>query len=294
MAGQGRNGARAVNVGSTIHVVVAPWQVADVLRFFPSAKTGLRGLSMRDKDFDIDSLAAFLHVLPVQVARLANRGKLPGRKVGGQWRFSRAEIHLWMEQRIGLSDDHQLEKMERILEQSARPALDGPIVISELLTVNALAVPLRANTRGSVILEMTALAAQTGLLWDPGKMAQAVRDREEMHPTALDDGVALLHPRRPMPSILEQPLLALGITRQGIPFGAGSGGSAAALSAAGLSPGSGATVAGLVVAQMPPATPAQTLPPVPAPAGVTAASRNSSGRRASLASGRQPAGQSPR
>lgn len=224
MAGPGRNGARAVNVGSTIHVVVAPWQVADVLRFFPSAKTGLRGLSMRDKDFDIDSLAAFLHVLPVQVARLANRGKLPGRKVGGQWRFSRAEIHLWMEQRIGLSDDHQLEKMERILEQSARPALDGPIVISELLTVNALAVPLRANTRGSVILEMTALAAQTGLLWDPGKMAQAVRDREEMHPTALDDGVALLHPRRPMPSILEQPLLALGITRQGIPFGAGSGG----------------------------------------------------------------------
>jgi PTS system nitrogen regulatory IIA component len=178
---------------------------------------------MRERDFDIDSLAAFLHVLPVQVARLADRGKLPGRKVGGQWRFSPAEIHLWMEQRIGLSDDHQLEKMEQILEQSARPAADGPVVVGELLTPNTLAVPLRAKTRGSAILEMTRLAAQTGLLWDPGKMAQALRDREEMHPTALDNGVALLHPRRPMPSILGEPLLALGITRQGIPFGAGCG-----------------------------------------------------------------------
>ena len=70
---------------------------------------------------------------------------------------------------------------------------------------------------------MTQLAATTGLLWDPDKMAQALRDREEMHPTALDNGVALLHPRRPLPTILAEPLLALGITRQGIPFGAGCG-----------------------------------------------------------------------
>ena len=54
-------------------------------------------------------------------------------------------------------------------------------------------------------------------------MASAVRAREEMHPTALDNGVALLHPRRPMSSILAEPLLALGMTPGGIPFG-GPGG----------------------------------------------------------------------
>jgi PTS system nitrogen regulatory IIA component len=66
---------------------------------------------------------------------------------------------------------------------------------------------------------MTELAARTHLLWDAEKMAEAVRAREEMHSTALDNGVALLHPRRPMPAILAEAVLALGITPGGIPFG---------------------------------------------------------------------------
>jgi PTS system nitrogen regulatory IIA component len=45
-----------------------------------------------------------------------------------------------------------------------------------------------------------------------------------MAPTALDVGVALLHPRRPQSSILGQATLALGITSQGIPFGGAGGG----------------------------------------------------------------------
>jgi PTS system nitrogen regulatory IIA component len=54
-------------------------------------------------------------------------------------------------------------------------------------------------------------------------MAEAVEARENLHPTALDNGVALLHPRRPLPQILEEPFLALGRTLQGIPFGSDSG-----------------------------------------------------------------------
>jgi PTS system nitrogen regulatory IIA component len=50
-------------------------------------------------------------------------------------------------------------------------------------------------------------------------MAEAVRARESLHPTALGNGVALLHPRRPQASILAQPFLALGRTFKGIPFG---------------------------------------------------------------------------
>jgi PTS system nitrogen regulatory IIA component len=55
-------------------------------------------------------------------------------------------------------------------------------------------------------------------------MAEAVRAREELFPTVLESGVALLHPRRPMASILARPLLALGVSRSGLPFGAPRGG----------------------------------------------------------------------
>src|SRR5207249_248640 len=77
--------------------------------------------------------------------------------------------------------------------------------------------------RNSVISEMVALAARTGWLWDSAKMIEAVRVREEMHPTALENGVALLHPRRPMPGILGQAFLAFGRTEGGIPFGGSRG-----------------------------------------------------------------------
>ena len=70
---------------------------------------------------------------------------------------------------------------------------------------------------------MVELAAETGMLWDPGKMEEAVRARENLHPTALDIGVALLHPRRPLSSILEEPFVALGRTHQAIPFGSRDG-----------------------------------------------------------------------
>lgn len=173
---------------------------------------------MADKDFDIDRLAAYLHMMPAAVTKLAERGKLPGRRVGGQWRFSAAEIHHWMEARIGLLDDDELVTVEGHLDRAGGHAEQDEVSIVELLKPEAIAVPLSARTRGSVIRQMATLAAQTHLLWDAEAMADAVQAREQMHSTATDGGLALLHPRRPMPTILAEAILALGITSAGIPF----------------------------------------------------------------------------
>ncbi|MGA2796667.1 MAG: PTS sugar transporter subunit IIA [Thermoguttaceae bacterium] len=170
-------------------------------------------------DFDLETLAQYLHLTPQQVIKLAERGHLPGRKIGGEWKFARPDIHQWFENRIGLSDEEELVRVESVLQQSAPLENEGEIRISELLPVEAIAVPLFARTRSAVIDGMVDLAAGTGWLWDPKAMADAVRSREEMHPTALENGVALMHPRRPMPKILAQPFLALGCTLSGIPFG---------------------------------------------------------------------------
>lgn len=176
---------------------------------------------MSQDRLDLQKLASYLHVAPERVQRMADRGRLPGRKVGGQWQFSQAEIHHWLEERIGASDDEELEKVEGVL-QRATPHESAPL-ISELLLPGAVEPSLPARTRGSVVDKMCALAASTGMLWEPEKMASAVRAREHLHPTALDNGVALLHPRRPMPSLLAQEFLAFGRTQQGIPFGGSRG-----------------------------------------------------------------------
>jgi PTS system nitrogen regulatory IIA component len=176
---------------------------------------------MAHEDFDLERLADYLHVRPEKVAKLAERGKLPGRRIGGQWRFSQAEIHHWWENRIGVSDDEQLAEVESVLQRGGVESAPSTISLAAILPEDAIAVPLEGRTRSSVIGAMIRLAGRTGLLWDEVKMEEAVRARENLHPTALDNGVALLHPRRPLASILAEPFLAVGVTGHGIPFGGG-------------------------------------------------------------------------
>lgn len=179
---------------------------------------------MTDSDFELETLAEYLHLPQMQVLRMADRGKLPGRKVGGSWRFARAEIHRWMELRIGEADEGELERLAGVLDRTAKAQRQETFSLDELMPPEAISVPLPARTRSSVISSMVELAAVTGWLWDAPQMIEAVRLREELAPTAMDNGVALLHPRRPLRAILAQPLLAFGRTEQGIPFGAQRGG----------------------------------------------------------------------
>lgn len=177
---------------------------------------------MAAKDLDVDQLAAYLHLTPQQVRRLADREQLPGRKIGGQWRFSEAEVHTWLEQRIGASNLEELSRVQQVVNRWS-DANSSSVHLGQLLHEEAIAIPLAGRTRGSVIRNICKLAEATGLLWDAGRMVEAVMAREDLHPTALDNGVALLHPRRPQASILAEPLLALGVTPQPLPFGNESG-----------------------------------------------------------------------
>lgn len=175
---------------------------------------------MPHADLDLAGLARYLHLDRNQVEKMAQRGQLPGRKVTGEWRFNRSEIHHWLEERIGAAQDGELTHMAEALDRHADASSDTDDVrLSELLSPDTIAWPLAGRTRSAVIIAMTKLAESTGWLWDQPRLAEAVRIRESLHPTALENGVALLHPRRPLPAILAQSFVCLARTEQGIPFG---------------------------------------------------------------------------
>ncbi|PQO44339.1 PTS sugar transporter subunit IIA [Blastopirellula marina] len=179
---------------------------------------------MATQDFDIEQLAAYLHLTPQQIEKLANRGTVPGRKVAGLWRFNKVDIHHWLEDRIGLSDEAELLQVENVLDRSAGPEDDDAAVsIAGMLRPETIKTPLLGKSPRKIISELCDLAADAGLLWDPAKMSEAVLARENMHTTALDNGVALLHPRRPLPDIISEGFLCLGRTYQGVPFGGSRG-----------------------------------------------------------------------
>lgn len=45
----------------------------------------------------VKDVAEFLKVAEKTIYRMAAEGKIPAYKVGGSWRFKRAEIEVWLE-----------------------------------------------------------------------------------------------------------------------------------------------------------------------------------------------------
>lgn len=175
---------------------------------------------MSTDTMDLQQLAQYLNRDAREVTRLAERGQLPGRKVGGEWRFARAEINHWIETQLHQYSEAQLTDLE-----SQTPVReDEQLVVTPLLAQASIAYPLRATTRASVLQELVRLAEQTGHVYDPEAVLEAIRQREEMRSTAVEQGVAIPHPRRPLPAALGESVLAFGRTASGIPFGAPRGG----------------------------------------------------------------------
>jgi PTS system nitrogen regulatory IIA component len=167
---------------------------------------------------DLDQLASYLQRDVREVSKMASRGYIPGHKVSGEWRFARAEINHWIETQLHGYTEQQLEALE-----SHAPETEGPLLTS-LLSEASIAVPLAASTKASVLKELVVLAEQSWQVYDPGAILEAIRQREEVVSTALPEGVAIPHPRRPLPAALGESIVAFGRTTTGIPFGAPGGG----------------------------------------------------------------------
>lgn len=163
---------------------------------------------------DLEQVASYLQRDAREVSKLASRGHLPGKKISGEWRFARTEINYWIETQLHDYSDEQLTALE---------AADEPLV-SALLSETMMAVPLAAGTRASALKELVNLAEQTWQVYDPEAIHTAIRQREDMGSTALSNGVAIPHPRRPLPAALGESVIAYGRTASAIPFGGDHGG----------------------------------------------------------------------
>lgn len=58
-----------------------------------------------DEILTIDEVAAYLRAGKRTVYRLASSGQIPAFKLGGTWRFRRAELDQWIANRIGKAVD---------------------------------------------------------------------------------------------------------------------------------------------------------------------------------------------
>jgi len=174
------------------------------------------------RNMSLDDFARHIGMDLREVQKLAERGKLPGEKVGGQWRFNRARVTEWLQQEMHLQSEQRLIEIERAMSGGEEGEW-SPGIVTGMLSVEGIDMALRAGSRSSIIREMIGLAERTGLLYDKDGLLEAVMAREELCSTALPNGVAVPHPRQPMPYVSAEPLICLGRVPSGVPFGSPDG-----------------------------------------------------------------------
>ena len=151
-----------------------------------------------------------------EIEKLVQRGRIPGRKMGGAWQFHPTEITHWLEQEMREYTDRELAVVE---ESHPSMEADADVPVSSLLSPETVQVPLEARTRRSVLESLVEVAGRTWQVWEPAAVLKAVQQREEVLPTAFEHGVAIPHPRNPLPDVIGQSIVAFGRTFSGIPFG---------------------------------------------------------------------------
>lgn len=169
--------------------------------------------------YTIAKLARLLHRTPKEISRDVDQGLLEGRKIRGEWEFTLNAVGAYIGQCVveGISD----EDLRYLLTHTTQSS--EPQSIASLLYPETILVPFSAKTRASVFREIMAPGINSGRIWDVNRMEAAIQRREEMASTAMENGVALLHPRTPIPSAISETFLTIGIAPRGIPFGGGFG-----------------------------------------------------------------------
>jgi PTS system nitrogen regulatory IIA component len=168
----------------------------------------------------LEEFADLVGMDPMAVRREADRGQLPGRRVGGKWRFNRVQVHEWLEERMLTLPDDRLRALDRAIGRLTQADSN---TVTGLIGIEGIDLALRAATKASVLRELVNLADRTGLLYDAKGLLEALREREADGGTAMPHGLAIPHPAKPMPYTTAEPLICVARLANPVAFSAPDG-----------------------------------------------------------------------
>jgi PTS system nitrogen regulatory IIA component len=147
----------------------------------------------------IEEVAVYLRVSERTVYDWAQKGQLPGGKLGTTWRFKRSDIEGWVNRRIGNS--------AAPVAVSSSPGLG---VLSRTLSPERV-VFFDTAEKAAALKTLCALLGTSMLVHNEAELEQAVFQREELMSTGIGFGVGVPHVRL---ASVDDLVMALGIARK--------------------------------------------------------------------------------
>lgn len=157
-------------------------------------------------------LAEYIKIHEKTVIKQAQEGKLPGIKIGNQWRFH-----------IDAIDEHLQSDFVKIPDDDLDAIIttaDNIIPISRLTDDRLIVLNSKARTIDEVLSEISTVAHKARLLDDAAAFLALLREREAMMSTAVGWGYAVPHPRNPVEGMFARPNIIMLRTSEKIPHDA--------------------------------------------------------------------------
>ncbi|MCF7848303.1 MAG: PTS sugar transporter subunit IIA [Kiritimatiellales bacterium] len=127
----------------------------------------------------IEEVAEYLRVSERTVYDWAQKGELPGGKLGNTWRFKRQDVENWVNSRL-----------------SGKPAYSAPggVTSSAVLTVERV-VLLDSVDKNTVLTRLVDLLAETPFVRSRDELLKGIFSREELMSTGIGFGIGVPHVR---------------------------------------------------------------------------------------------------
>jgi mannitol/fructose-specific phosphotransferase system IIA component (Ntr-type) len=145
---------------------------------------------------------------------MAEAKVLPGEFVRGNWQFRAGEISNWIEANLQTLPDRR--------RRDRHPVERADLLITNILAERSVSVDVLAKTKSSVLRELAVRAAEADEFVDMHALVETLQEREATGSTALQDGIAVPHPARPI--YTNGSLIVALRTSQGVFFGQRDGG----------------------------------------------------------------------
>jgi len=146
----------------------------------------------------IEEVAEYLRVSERTVYDWAQKGQLPGGKLGTTWRFKRSDIEVWVNRRIGNS------------AAPVAPAAPGMEMLRRILSPERV-VFFDTNQKAAALKTLCAALGTSPLIHNEAELEQAIFQREELMSTGIGSGVGVPHVRL---DSVDDLIMALGIARK--------------------------------------------------------------------------------
>ncbi len=146
----------------------------------------------------IEEVAEYLRVSERTVDDWAQKGQLPGAKLGATWRFKRSDVEGWVNRRIGTASSPSVSSSQ------------GAGLLSQILSPERV-VFFDTDKKEIALETLCVLMGSSPLVHNEAELERAVFQREDLMSTGIGFGVGVPHVRI---DSVDDLVMALGIARK--------------------------------------------------------------------------------